>query len=317
VNPVPAPPAAAVPIAGRSRPARGARAFAGRFFARSDGLIGLVILVFFAILALFPDLIAGPLETATTATGQSLQPPGGGYPFGTDELGRDVLNLTVHGARISMTIGLLATLITVFVGALVGIVAGYVGGRTDTVLMRISDFFLVLPTIVLAIILAPVILDIVGADAELFGIRATMLVIVVVIGLTSWAVTARVVRSQVLSIKMRMFVDRARVVGSGPGRIMRRHVLPNVINLIVAQAVLTFAVAVFTETTLAFIGLGDPFAPSWGQILNSAQGAGAPGLGAWWYIAPPAICVVLVVLAFTLVGNALDDILNPRSGIRR
>jgi peptide/nickel transport system permease protein len=317
VNPVPVPPAAAMPIAGRSRPARGARAFAGRFFARSDGLIGLVILVFFAILALFPDLIAGPLETATTATGQSLQPPGGGYPFGTDELGRDVLNLTVHGARISMTIGLLATLITVFVGALVGIVAGYVGGRTDTVLMRISDFFLVLPTIVLAIILAPVILDIVGADAELFGIRATMLVIVVVIGLTSWAVTARVVRSQVLSIKMRMFVDRARVVGSGPGRIMRRHVLPNVINLIVAQAVLTFAVAVFTETTLAFIGLGDPFAPSWGQILNSAQGAGAPGLGAWWYIAPPAICVVLVVLAFTLVGNALDDILNPRSGIRR
>ena len=276
-----------------------------------------MILVFFAVLALFPDLIVGPLETATTATGQSLQPPGGGYPFGTDELGRDVLNLTVHGARISMTIGLMATLITVFVGALVGIVAGYVGGRTDTVLMRISDFFLVLPTIVLAIILAPVILDVVGADAQLFGIRATMLVIVVVIGLTSWAVTARVVRSQVLSIKMRMFVDRARVVGSGPGRIMRRHVLPNVINLIVAQAVLTFAIAVFTETTLAFIGLGDPFAPSWGQILNSAQGAGAPGLGAWWYIAPPAICVVLVVLAFTLVGNALDDILNPRSGVRR
>lgn len=317
MNPAPVPPPTAMPIAGRSRSAGRARSFAGRYFARTDGLVGLLILVFFAFLALFPDLLAGPLETATTATGQSLQPPGGGYPFGTDELGRDVLNLTIHGARISMTIGLLATLITVFVGALVGIVAGYVGGKTDTVLMRISDFFLVLPTIVLAIILAPVILDIVGADAELFGIRATMIVIVVVIGLTSWAVTARVVRSQVLSIKMRMFVDRARVVGSGPGRIMRRHVLPNVINLIVAQAVLTFAVAVFTETTLAFIGLGDPFAPSWGQILNSAQGAGAPGLGAWWYIAPPAICVVLVVLAFTLVGNALDDILNPRSGVRR
>jgi peptide/nickel transport system permease protein len=317
VNPAPVPPPVAMPIAARSGSAGRARAFAGRFFARSDGLVGLLILVFFACLALFPDLLAGPLETATTATGQSLQPPGGGYPFGTDELGRDVLNLTIHGARISMTIGLLATLITVFVGALMGIVAGYVGGKTDTVLMRISDFFLVLPTIVLAIILAPVILDIVGADAELFGIRATMIVIVVVIGLTSWATTARVIRSQVLSIKMRMFVDRARVVGSGPGRIMRRHVLPNVINLIVAQAVLTFAVAVFTETTLAFIGLGDPFAPSWGQILNSAQGAGAPGLGAWWYIAPPAICVVLVVLAFTLVGNALDDILNPRSGVRR
>ena len=311
------PPAAASPIQRRPPPAGRARAFAGRFLSRSDGRLGLLILVFFALLAIFPDLFVGKLETATTATGKSLQPPGGGYLFGTDELGRDILNMTVHGARISMTIGLMATVITVMLGALVGIVAGYVGGKTDTILMRISDFFLVLPTIVLAIILAPVILDVVGADAELFGIRATMIVIVVVIGLTSWATTARVIRSQVLSIKMRMFVDRARVVGSGPGRIMRRHVLPNVINLIVAQAVLTFAIAVFTETTLAFIGLGDPFAPSWGQILNSAQGAGAPGLGAWWYIAPPAICVVLVVLAFTLVGNALDDILNPRSGVRR
>ncbi len=309
-------PAAAAPVP-RHRSIGRAREFAGQFLSRNDGRFGLAILVMFAVLALFPELFVGKLQTVTTATGQSLQPPGGGYPFGTDELGRDLLNMTVHGARISMTIGLMATLITVFLGAVVGIVAGYVGGRTDLVLMRISDFFLVLPTIVLAIILAPVILDIVGADAELFGIRATMLVIVIVIGMTSWATTARVIRSQVLSIRMRMFVDRARVVGSGPGRIMRRHVLPNVVNLIVAQAVLTFAVAVFTETTLAFIGLGDPFAPSWGQILNSAQGAGAPGLGAWWYIAPPAVCVVLVVLAFTLVGNALDDILNPKSGIRR
>jgi len=139
----------------------------------------------------------------------------------------------------------------------------------------------------------------------------------VVIGLTSWAATARVIRSQVLSVKERMFVDRARVIGAGSGRIMRRHILPNVMNLIVAQTVLTFATAVFTETTLAFIGLGDPTSPSWGQILNSAQAAGAPGLGAWWYIVPPAACVVLVVLAFTLVGNALDDVLNPKGAGRR
>ena len=311
------PPAGAVPIEGARRQPGRTRSFLGQVLRRNDGRFGVLILVMFTVLALFPDLFVGKLETATTATGQSLQPPGGGYLFGTDELGRDVFNMTVHGARISMAIGLMATMITVLVGALLGIIAGYVGGRVDTVIMRISDFFLVLPTIVLAIILAPVILDVVGADAELFGIRATMIVIVVVIGLTSWAVTARIIRSQVLLIKMRMFVDRARVVGSGPGRIMRVHVLPNVINLIVAQAVLTFAVAVFTETTLAFIGLGDPFAPSWGQILNAAQSAGAPGLGAWWYIVPPAVCVVLVVLAFTLVGNALDDVLNPRSGARK
>ena len=98
---------------------------------------------------------------------------------------------------------------------------------------------------------------------------------------------------------------------------MRRHILPNVINLIVAQSVLTFATAVFTETTLAFIGLGDPTRPSWGQLLNNAQSAGAPGLGAWWYIVPPAIAVVLVVLAFTLVGNALDDVLDPQALSRR
>jgi len=296
---------------------RRARTFAGRYIRRSDGIVGLAILLAFAIVAAFPELFVGKLETAVSATGSRLAGPVAGHLLGTDELGRDMLNLTVHGARISMAIGLMATFITIVVGAVVGIVAGYTGGVLDTLLMRVSDVFLVLPTVVLAIILAPVVLDVIGPDAELFGIRATLIVIVVVIGLTSWATTARIIRSQVLSLKERMFVDRARVIGSGSGHIMRRHILPNVINLIVAQSVLTFATAVFTETTLAFIGLGDPFAPSWGEILNAAQDSGAPGLGAWWYIAPPATCVVLVVLAFTLVGNALDDILNPKSGGRR
>jgi peptide/nickel transport system permease protein len=296
---------------------RRARTFAGRFIRRSDGTVGLLILLLFAVLAAFPEVFVGKLETAVSASGARLAGPAAGHVLGTDELGRDMLNLTIHGARISMSIGLMATFITIAVGAVVGIVAGYTGGALDTILMRVSDVFLVLPTVVLAIILAPIFLDVIGADAELFGIRATLIVIVVVIGLTSWATTARIIRSQVLSLKERMFVDRARVIGAGSGHIMRRHILPNVINLIVAQSVLTFATAVFTETTLAFIGLGDPFAPSWGEILNAAQSSGAPGLGAWWYIAPPATCVVLVVLAFTLVGNALDDILNPKSGVRR
>jgi len=298
-------------------PTRRTRDALGRYLSRTDGVIGLAVLVLFGILALIPTLLVGPLQNVTTATGTPLQPPSLAFPFGTDELGRDLLNLTVHGARISMTIGLMATLITVFLGAVMGIVSGFAGGVLDAFLMRVSDFFLVLPTVVLALILAPVLLDLIGPDAELFGIRSTLIVVVVVIGLTSWATTARIIRSQVLSIKERMFVDRARVVGSGSGWIMRRHILPNVVNLIVAQAVLTFAAAVFTETTLAFIGLGDPSAPSWGQILNAAQSAGAPGLGAWWYIVPPAACVVLVVLAFTLVGNALDEVLNPKAGGRR
>ena len=296
---------------------RRVRDFGRRLFGRKDGMVGLFILTIFAFIALFPFLLVGPLQGLVNATGGPLEPPSAQHIFGTDESGRDLLNLTVHGARISMMIGLLATVITIVVGSLFGIIAGFAGGATDTVLMRIADFFLVLPTVVLALVLAPIILDIVGEKAQLFGIRATLLVIVIVIGLTSWATTARVVRSQVLSVKERMFVDRARVVGLGPWRIMGRHILPNVVNLIVAQSVLTFATAVFTETTLAFIGLGDPTAPSWGQILNNAQSAGAPGLGAWWYIVPPAACVVLVVLAFTLLGNALDDILNPKSTSRR
>jgi len=308
---------ASAPIGRWRLRARGARDFWGRLIRRRDGAIGLAILAFFTIMAIAPELFVGPLETAVTATGTGLEPPSLTHVFGTDELGRDILNLTVHGARVSMVIGLLATIITIFLGAVLGIISGFAGGLTDNAIMRLTDFFLVLPTFVLAIILAPIILDIVGSEAEIAGIKATLLVIVIVIGITSWASTARIIRSQTLSVKERMFVDRARVIGSGGPHIMRRHVLPNVTNLIVANAVLTFAGAVFTETTLAFIGLGDPFLPSWGQILNSAEAAGAPGLGAWWYIAPPATCVVLVILGFTLVGNALDDILNPKSGVRR
>jgi peptide/nickel transport system permease protein len=293
------------------------RTFARRFASRTDGVIGLIILLIFTVMAIAPQLFVGALQTATTATGTSLEAPSAAHLLGTDELGRDIMNLTIHGARISMSIGLLATLITIFVGALIGVVSGFAGGQTDNTLMRLTDFFLVLPTFVLAIILAPVILDIIGVEAEFFGLRATLIVIVIVIGITSWATTARIVRSQTLSVRERMFVDRARVIGGGGAHIMRRHIFPNVVNLIVAQAVITFAAAVFTETSLAFIGLGDPFAPSWGTLLDNAQEAGAPSLGAWWYIAPPAICVVLVVLSFTLVGNALDDILNPKSQVRR
>jgi peptide/nickel transport system permease protein len=285
----------------------------GRLVRRPEGALGVAILALFGILALAPDLFVGPLQTAVTATGTRLSPPSAEFLLGTDELRRSVLNLTVHGARVSMAIGLLATFVTVFIGAVVGIVAGFVGGRVDAVLMRLTDFFLVIPTFVLALILTPIIRDLVGSgSAQLLGIRMTLIVIVVVIGITSWASTARIIRAQTLSLKERSFVDRARVVGAGRGHIMRRHILPNVINLIVANAVLVFAGAVLTETTLSFVGLGDPFQPSWGQLLEAARSVGAPGLGAWWYFLPPGICIVLVVFAFTLVGGALDDLLNPK-----
>jgi len=289
-----------------------------RLIRRPEGLFGLVILGIFTALAISPNLFVGPLQPAVTATGGRLEPPSLTHLLGTDELGRDMLNLTVHGARISLTIGFLATFVTVLLGVLVGIVSGFVGGFADSGLMRITDFFLVIPTFVLALILTPIIRELVGsATTEVFGIRMTLLVIVIVIGITSWSSTARIVRSQTLSLRERAFVDRSRVVGASNGHIMRRHILPNVVNLIVANAVLTFATAVLLETTLSFVGLGDPFQPSWGQLLESARAVGAPGLGVWWYFGPPGICIVLVVLAFTLVGGALDDILSPKRRIRR
>jgi peptide/nickel transport system permease protein len=304
-----------MPLAAETGPRRDTARFdlVRALVRRPSGLIGILILLVFSVLALVPDFFVGELETAVTATGPRLGEPSAAFPLGTDELGRSMLNLTVHATRISMVIGLLATVITVAVGAVLGIVSGYIGGRFDDVVMRIADFFLVMPTFVLALILTSLIRDVLGTGSkEVAGIRLSLLVIVVVIGITSWSSTARIIRSQTLSLRERAFVDRARVIGASSGHIMRRHILPNVMNLIIANTVLTFAGAVLTETTLSFVGLGDPFQPSWGQVLEAARGVGALQLGKWWYFVPPGTAVVLVIFAFTLLGNALDDVLNPR-----
>jgi peptide/nickel transport system permease protein len=301
------------PSARRLRALGGLTDIVRQLLHRREGAIGVAILLVFVVMAAIPQILVGPLQTVVTATGGRLEPPSAAHVLGTDELGRDMLNLTVHGARVSLVIGLLATLVTVFLGAVIGIVSGFAGGWLDNSLMRFTDFFLVIPTFVLALILTPIIREIVGSStSEVLGIRMTLIVIVIVIGITSWSSTARIIRSQTLSLKERAFVDRARVIGGGAGHIMWRHILPNTINLIVANAVLVFAGAILIETTLSFVGLGDPFQPSWGQILESARSAGAPGLGAWWYVVPPGVGIVLVVLAFTLIGSALDDILNPK-----
>ena len=292
--------------------ARRFRTFARRFGRHRAGLIGLAILAVFLVMAVAPGWLVGSFETPSRPSGLPLEAPSSAHLIGTDEQGRDILNLVVYGARISLLVGIVASVITVFLGTTVGIVAGFIGGRTDTVLMRITDFFLILPTFVLALVLAPLIIDIFGSGTELFGMRITLIAIILVIGITSWASTARIIRSQALSVKERAFVDRARVIGAGPGRIMTRHILPNVLSLIVANTVLIVASSILTETTLAFVGLGDPLSPTWGTTLHYAQVTGAPGSGAWWYTAAPGVAIVLVVLAFTLIGNALDDTLNPK-----
>lgn len=293
------------------------REFARRYRRQRAGLVGLAILAAFAILAFAPQLFVGPLETATTATGPRLSPPSPTYLLGTDEIGRGVLNLVVWGSRVSLLIGILATVVNMTLGTIVGLVAGYLGGKVDQLLMRLADFFLIVPSFVVALILAGIVLQRVGTTSELFGFRISLFVTIMVIGITSWASTARIVRSMTLSLRERAFVDRARSIGSGSGHIMLRHIFPNIVPVVVANSVLHVVGAIYTETSMSFIGLGDPFQPSWGTVLYFAQQNGAAGSGAWWYMGAPGMCIVLVVLGFTLAGNALEATLNPRLKDRR
>ncbi|RAZ73048.1 ABC transporter permease [Mesorhizobium atlanticum] len=293
-------------------PARAVKGFLQQLLSHGGAKVGLVCLVFFLGVAVMPNVLVGPLQTAVNATGDFLAPPSSQHLLGTDEVGRDVLNLVVHGARISLTIALLATLISLFVGTSIGMIAGYYGGSVDVWLMRLADFFFVMPSFVLALVITPVVLEVMGRGGDILGFRPSLFVILVVIGMTSWAFVARIVRSQTLSLKERTFIDRARVVGSSNFSIMVRHILPNLVPQIAANGALVVASAIYVETSLSFLGLGDPLQPSWGTLLSLAQRAGAASAGAWWYLGAPGVCVLSVSLSFVLIGNALDDTFNPR-----
>jgi peptide/nickel transport system permease protein len=292
-----------------------------RLLRNKAAVAGMVVIACFFLVAIFAGWLApwGVNEQHHALTFRAPAWTSGNWDFilGTDGVGRDELSRLIYGSRVSMVVGIIPVTIHLLIGGAVGMAAGFIGGRTDTLLMRITDFFLILPTFVLALVLAPILREVFGESSVILGMRITLVVIVVVIGVTSWASTARIIRSETLSVRERAFIDRARVIGASSAHTMWTHILPNVMPLIVANTVLVFAGSVLIETTLSFIGLGDPLAPSWGQILSFAQSSGAPGIGAWWYTASPGVCIVLVVLAFTLVGNALDAILNPKLAGRR
>ena len=230
--------------------------------------------------------------------------PSGEFWLGTDDKGRSVLTLLIWGARISLFVGLAATLISMVIGTLIGLTSGYFGGWTGAILFRLTEWFLVIPFLPLAIVMATV-------------LGRSLLNIVIVIGVTSWPGTALLIRSQTLTIRERPYLERARVLGAGPTHQMRRHILPNVMPMVFANTTLTVAIAILTETTLSFLGLGDPTRVSWGSdARRRVRASGRSPPGAWWFIVPPGVCVVLVVLSFTLVGQALEEVLNPRLGAR-
>jgi peptide/nickel transport system permease protein len=270
------------------------------FVREPSGVIGLAVLVIVIALALLAPVITDPSDLdVTKATGGALEPPSSEFLLGTDETGRSVALLTLWGARISLLVGLLASLMSMVLGTGFGIAAGHFRGVTAQLLQRLIDWFLVLPSLPLALALAAV-------------LDRSLMTIVIAIGVTSWAGTARVIRSQAMTVDTRPYLERARALGGGHVHQMARHILPSVMPLVLANTTLTVASAILAESTLAFLGLGDPTRISWGSMLRAARASGAATAGAWWYLLPPGIAIVIVVLSFTLVSRALESALNPR-----
>lgn len=263
------------------------------------GAIGVVILAFFTFLAIFGPVIA-PYDVSIQHPTEQLQLPSKDHWMGTDNFGIDIFSELLYGARTSIIVGMVSAMIASFLGAAVGLYSGYVGGWKDELVMRLNDIVLSIPWLVLMIVVAAFM-----GTIDLTGI-------ILIIGLTGWSTTARMVRAQVLSVKERQYIERARALGSSDMDILRRHVFPNTFPLVFANTILTVAVSILSEATLSFLGMRPAGTVTWGTMLSFAEEKGAFQYGLHWWILAPGICIVVVVLGFTLLGYALDEILNPK-----
>ncbi len=261
------------------------------------GRIGLGVLGLFVFVGLFGSVIAPDDPDASSL--DVLSGISADHWLGTTENGSDVFSQLLVGARVSIVVGFAAALISAVLGATVGLLGGYFGGWTDRVLDALENWFLVIPTLPLMIVLARL-------------LDPSLTVLIAVIGLTSWAGTGRIVRAQVLTLRERAFVERARALGARDSYIIRTHILPNTLPLIFANTVLIVAVAILSEAALAFLGLGDPTRVSWGTMLENAFSSGAPSAGAWWYVIPPGLCITLLVLSVSMLGYLFEEYVNPR-----
>jgi len=264
------------------------------------GVIGALMLLVVVVVAIFAPWLApsDPRERVSVTPEEILAPPDAEHLLGRDDAGKDVLSLLIYGARVSLVVGFTASSMSMLIGTTVGLVAGFFGGRIGNLLMRFVDFLMVIPELPLML----VIIAVMGRG---------LLNIILVIGLLGWTYTARLVRSQVLTVKERQFILRARSIGASNWRIILRHIVPLVLPLIIAQAVLDVSVAILAESSLAFLGLGDPTLISWGTMLNFAFER-AVSRQAWWFLLPPGFAIVWVSLSLILIGNTLDQIVNPR-----
>ena len=259
------------------------------------GVVGLVIFLIFTFLAIFAPQIAfyPPL---TTGVGDQFLNPSLKYPLGTDNLGRDLFTELLYGARITLLVSFIAVITSTVVGVLFGAIAGYYGGITDSILMRITEIFLVIPPIFLALVLV-----------ALFG--ANIINIIIVISILSWPQTARLVRAEILSLKERPYCKPAIAAGASDFRIIFSELVPNTMTTIVVNMSLTQATAILIESALSFLGFGDSTMVSWGLMLNNAQEFFRQS---WYMVFCPGIAIFLVVLSLNLLGEGLNDVFNPR-----
>lgn len=271
------------------------------FLRNRMGIIGFAMLAIAVAVALFAPLLApyDPNTSARVTIDNIYAPPDVAHWLGTDDAGKDVLTNLIYGTRVSLIVGFFASFISLGIGGMVGLIAGFYGGRVENVLMRLTDILLVIPDLPLLIVL----IALLGRGLG---------VLIFVIGILGWTGTARVVRSQTLSVRERKFVHRARAIGAGNLYIIRRHIFPLVFPLMVVNGVLVISAAILNESTLAFLGLGDPTRLSWGQMLNFAFNRGGMSAGAWWSLVPPGFAIIWVVLGLTLLGNGLERVFNPR-----
>ncbi|GAB3662095.1 ABC transporter permease [Glycomyces tarimensis] len=268
--------------------------------SQRSGMVGLVLLGIIVLLAVTAPLLIDESQLSVTqATGGRMEPPSAEFPLGTDEVGRSLLALTLWGARLSLLMGLTATVVAIVIGTLVGITSGHIGGWYGWITLRVSDWFMVLPSLVVAIALLAVL-----------GRSTTTTIIVIAI--VSWSGTARLVRAQTLTVQARPYLERARALGAGHWHQMTKHILPNVLPLVLASATLLVPSAILMESSLAWLGLGDPNVVSWGSILNRASTNGAVSAQAWWYLLPPGLAILIVVASFMMCGRALEAVFNPR-----
>lgn len=271
--------------------------FLEEFKEKKAGLLSLAVIVVLIIISAFPQFFTP--YNPHKIVGPYWAPPSLSHPLGTDDVGKDVLSQIIYGARTSLIVGFFSALLAFAVGLIVGMFSGFYGGMIDEILMRITEFFLIIPNFPLMVVLA-------------FILKPSLQTIIFAIAVTVWTQPVRVIRSEVLSLKKRLYITRAKVIGNSNLRILFKYILPRVLPLGLATMVIVMGWAIPAEAFLSWIGLGDPTHISWGIMLYYAFGRGSFTVGAWWHFIPPGLMILIVITSFTVLGHTMEEVINPK-----